>query len=118
MSRIVAMLIGVAALAAPAPAQALSPAEAAIDNYIAAQALGEACARWRLDEARAALRFSAARIEPHDVREGGRHHDYFRRKAQSFKIMVAQMTPDLACDTAEMFFGPQGTVQPDWMKRR
>ena len=106
-----------ATLAGGAAAKDKLPPEAILiftDNYAIALGLEAACPTWRVDRAKAAIALAVSGL-PDDAYEApGPLHDRFIASAAKVK----SLDQDMACDAAEMLFGPDGTGVRGFMKKR
>jgi hypothetical protein len=69
---------------------------------------------WRVDRAKAAIALAVSGL-PKDAHEvAGPLHDRFMKAGSTAK----SLNPEMACDAAEMLFGPDGTGVRGFMKKR
>jgi hypothetical protein len=89
-----------------------------LEAYVAAMLFEKTCKSWRLDLAKASVARSALGFGPDDFAPGGRYNVQFMDDIERLKAKVSGLNEDMICDMAEMMFGPNGQIIPDWMKKR
>jgi hypothetical protein len=110
-------LAGITALAAPSSAKEKPVPEAILiftDNYATALGLEAACPTWRVDLAKAAIALAVSGLPDNAYEVPGLLHDRFMKAGSTAK----SLSPEMACDAAEMLFGPDGTGVRGFMKKR
>jgi hypothetical protein len=117
MKNVVLALLLLIALSVPSAAKDKAIPEAILtftDNYAMALGLEAACPTWRVDRAKAAMAIAISGLPDDAYQVPGPLHDRFMKAGMTAK----SLSPELACDTAEMLFGPDGTGVPGFMKKR
>lgn len=89
-----------------------------IENFVYAEVMEELCGSWRLDNAKAMMMMSYLGFDANDIAPGGRYRDEMISHHDYLKPQLERAGKDMACDMAEMMYGPSGQVVENWMKRR
>lgn len=116
-----ALVAAMALACVPAVAESQAFAEARkaiIMSYVFGLGLDKACSKWRINQGKALDALALAGIGNDDFQPGGKWHDEFMRDATLFKTQIAGQDDTHACDMADEYFGPDGTVVKGWMKLR